>query len=363
MESRNAVLLVEDNVDHAEHLSEILEVDFEVDVAADRSSCLRLLSERQYAFLIIDYCLDSGDNGLDILRELNSGGIDIPRIVVTAYGNEEVAVEALKLGAQDYVPKTLTDDYMGKVLRAVQEHLRRRYAVSDSLAQARVLNALRENRARLFENWRQRVRTLASRYGLPDVVPTEAQTESIYAAVLSDLERGDDAQTSALLDETPLDLSPDATGSYVSTTLLLIAFKDAARAVVREAFPESFDTRAELMGKLGQLIEGIELRTAKWFGAMYSQKRELEARAVELRLKSRLVTTLQHEVRQPLSYILNCAEDLAVSMPEGEVRSAIEKIQRQAEHIGLVLNRIEETTELITREYADGVEMLDLPRE
>jgi len=360
MKEKAAVLLVEDNADHAEQLRDALERDFRVDVVADRSSCLQRLTESQYAFLIIDYYLDAGESGLEILRELNASGYDIPRIVVTAYGNEEVAVEALKLGAHDYVPKTLNEDYMTKVVDAVKKYICRRYTINDALARTTVLQELQRQRETLYKNWRQRARTLATRYGLSDMALSTEDITHIYDSVISDLESGSDLTTQALLDLPSADSPDEAMDSFVSTTLFLIAFKDAARTVIREAFPHNFDSRAELMEKLGQLVEGMELRLAKWFGSLISQQRKLEAQTVELQLKSKLVTTLQHQVRQPLSFILNCSEYLLSSMTESDIRSSIDDIRSQAEQIALVLNRIEETTEIITREYAEGVEMLDL---
>jgi len=49
-------------------------------------------------------CLKRLD-GLETLRKINKGGYDIPVIMVTGYGSETVAAEAIKMGAYDYIVK------------------------------------------------------------------------------------------------------------------------------------------------------------------------------------------------------------------------------------------------------------------
>jgi PAS domain S-box-containing protein len=55
--------------------------------------------------LLLDYRL-TGPNGLEILKELRQErGLDIPVVIVSGQGDEEIAVQALRLGADDYLPK------------------------------------------------------------------------------------------------------------------------------------------------------------------------------------------------------------------------------------------------------------------
>jgi PAS domain S-box-containing protein len=68
----------------------------------------RLLSkptEAPYDLLLLDYRLP-GTNGLDMLRELRQvHGLDIPIVLITGQGDEEIARQALRLGAADYIVK------------------------------------------------------------------------------------------------------------------------------------------------------------------------------------------------------------------------------------------------------------------
>ena len=68
-------------------------------------------------------------NGLDFLRWLNKAGINSPVIMLTAAGSEIVAVEAMKLGAYDYVRKDQLDlQHLGVVINATYE--RRQFRIS-----------------------------------------------------------------------------------------------------------------------------------------------------------------------------------------------------------------------------------------
>lgn len=353
------ILLVEDNPDHAEQISDALDDDFSVDVVTDTASCIKKLEEGIYDFLVLDYFLGTKENGLDILQMLNGKGFDLPKIVVTAYGNEDIAVEALKLGARDYVPKTLNSDYLRRVVDVIRSNLRRYCIVNDQLASQTTLRVLREQKASLFEIWRNRIRILADAHELHQIeLITDELLESVYEALLRDITDGASHQLSGILQGFPP--SQPLAGSFTAMGLVLIAFKDAARIVMKNAYPESFDKRSQFMMKIGQLVESTELEMSKRYMRLMEEARELAAESARARLKSQLIATLQHEIRQPLSYILNCAEDLTEHADDDELKQRYLEMGRQAERINQVLSRIERATDSLLTEYSDTISILDL---
>lgn len=60
----------------------------------------------KYDLLIMDYDLGNGQNGLDWLRNYKKGSQFPATIMLTAHGNEELAVDAMRFGAQDYINKS-----------------------------------------------------------------------------------------------------------------------------------------------------------------------------------------------------------------------------------------------------------------
>lgn len=359
MDRRIKILLVEDNPDHAEQISDALDEDFCVDVVTDTAACIEKLEAGVYDFLVLDYFLGTKENGLDILQMLNEKGYDLPKLVVTAYGNEEIAVEALKLGARDYVPKTLNSDYLRRVVDVIRRNLKRYCIVNDQLASQTTLRVLRERKEDLIDVWRNRIRILADAHEMNqfDHV-TDELLDAVYDALLQDIADGRNTQLQAVLKGLPP--GQHVAGSFTLMGLVLIAFKDAARVVVKNAYPESFDKRAQFMTKVGQMVEAGELEMSKRYMRLMEEARELAAESARSRLKSQLIATLQHEIRQPLSYILNCAEDLAEAAADADLRQRYVEMGHQAERINHVLSRIERATDSLLTPYSDSVHILDL---
>lgn len=69
-----------------------------------------------------------GMNGLDLIRELISRGTAFPVIVITGHGDVPQAVEAMKLGAADFIEKPFDDDTLLGAIRAARDGQRERDA-------------------------------------------------------------------------------------------------------------------------------------------------------------------------------------------------------------------------------------------
>ncbi len=67
-------------------------------------AALALIAAEQFDLVLLDYKMP-GLNGLDTLREVRRAQVKTPVIIMTAYGTTDTAIEAMKLGAYDYLPK------------------------------------------------------------------------------------------------------------------------------------------------------------------------------------------------------------------------------------------------------------------
>ncbi len=100
------VLVVDDERSMRELLSIVLRRDgYEVLVADDGADALELLGKERVDILITDIRMPSM-NGVELLREAKRIDPDIIAIVMTAFASTDTAVEALRLGAADYVNKS-----------------------------------------------------------------------------------------------------------------------------------------------------------------------------------------------------------------------------------------------------------------
>ena len=141
------ILLVEDNADHRELMRIALtghDSTWEVEAVASGEEALRLLLGGEvFDLVFVDYSLP-GRDGLEVLEEIRRGEAPPPVVVVTGRGDEQVAVQAMKGGAYDYVVKG--EGYLQRLpvvaRRAVEAH-------QLSVGRKRAEKALRESEERL----------------------------------------------------------------------------------------------------------------------------------------------------------------------------------------------------------------------
>src|SRR5438552_3179557 len=104
------VLVVDDALEYAEMVVELLRSsdawrEARTETAGTYEAALAALSTRPFDIAFVDYWLGSRD-GLSLLREVRDKGIETPVIILTGHGAEDVAVQAMKAGAADYLGKT-----------------------------------------------------------------------------------------------------------------------------------------------------------------------------------------------------------------------------------------------------------------
>ncbi len=112
------VLLVDDEPDYLKQLSLLLEKEndkINIDTAESPVSGLEKVGEDNYDAVVSDYHMPEMD-GLDFLVALRDGEHDLPFVLLTGKGREEVAMEALNLGADRYVRKGMEPKFQARVL-------------------------------------------------------------------------------------------------------------------------------------------------------------------------------------------------------------------------------------------------------
>lgn len=116
--TRPRALIVDDEADIRELLSITLErMQIDVTAAADFAAALRELRAQKFDLCLTDMKLPDGD-GLDLLAWIQSNRPQTPVAVITAHGNVESAVRALKLGAFDFISKPLDLAALRKLIAA-----------------------------------------------------------------------------------------------------------------------------------------------------------------------------------------------------------------------------------------------------
>ena len=104
------ILVADDQTDVLEALRLLLKAEgYQIDTVKSPSAVLKAVEQRDYALALIDlnYARDttSGQEGLELLMKLQAADVTLPVVVMTAWASVDVAVEAMRRGAKDFVTK------------------------------------------------------------------------------------------------------------------------------------------------------------------------------------------------------------------------------------------------------------------
>ena len=120
--TKQTLLIVDDEKPTREGLRAALEDRYDVYIAEDASAAMSLLEQENFAVLLTDFRLPNED-GMKLITRAKS----LPKppicILMTAYGSEELAVDAMKRGADDYIAKgrLQIDELEMRIARALRQ--------------------------------------------------------------------------------------------------------------------------------------------------------------------------------------------------------------------------------------------------
>jgi DNA-binding NtrC family response regulator len=144
--ARGRILVVDDEAEIRESLQTLLELEgFEVHVAENATEGIRRFEGGIYDLVLLDLMMPDR-SGLEVLDDIRRRDKETPIFLITAYGSVEVAVEALKSGANDYFSKPWDNE---KLLIEIERQMAR---------------------TRLERENRELRRALKQRYAFPNIV-------------------------------------------------------------------------------------------------------------------------------------------------------------------------------------------------
>src|SRR5947209_1292582 len=128
-DNAETILIVDDVASVRETFREWLEraePSCRILTASDAESALTLANRHSIDLAILDWNLETGDNGLELLQDLYAFNPDVVAILVTGYAAEATPLDAMRMGVRDYLDKN-HDLNRGTFLQAVRrqlEHIR-----------------------------------------------------------------------------------------------------------------------------------------------------------------------------------------------------------------------------------------------
>ena len=119
------ILIVEDERAIQLALSGLLRREgYEVEVASSGDEALGKLAAAPCDLVLTDLALGRGASGMDVLAGAKRLRAETVVVMITAHGSEKIAVEAMKNGAEDYLPKPFDNDEIRLVVQRALERTR-----------------------------------------------------------------------------------------------------------------------------------------------------------------------------------------------------------------------------------------------
>ena len=158
------VLVVDDEEGVRNLLQRILgEPGYQVTTAADGKEALYKVSLGEVEVVLLDIKMP-GMSGMEVLSKLTADSPDICAIMVTSIVDTETAIEAMKMGAYDYIIKPFDrDDVLQKVLAAIEKWKRR---LKEKQRYLQLQESITEKTQRMQEQFTELISSLAREHKL-----------------------------------------------------------------------------------------------------------------------------------------------------------------------------------------------------
>ena len=116
--AKNRILIADDEEGIRESLNLILGEHYDLDFAKNGEEALKKLRGGSFDLVLMDIKMPKLD-GMEVLQLLKGTKITTPILILTAYQSVEIAKEAIKHGAMDYLPKPFERDHLLSTIRGI----------------------------------------------------------------------------------------------------------------------------------------------------------------------------------------------------------------------------------------------------
>jgi len=325
------ILLVDDDTALLDALPEALRLrmnGIQIDTSETAVDALERIKQTDYDAIVSDVKMP-GMDGLALLHEIRELRPSTPTLMITGHGERELAVQALRGGAYDFVQKPIDRDYfIASLERAIQRRVLVRQVEEQRLAL--------ERHARVLEHVDDGVFLVDEEGVIRHWNPAAEAITGIG--------------------------SPEALGRRVEETLpgweavaplIPVASVPRPGSVEAKVVPLEFDGR-----ELWLSISGVTFSD----GVVYAFRSLTEERALE-ELKGEFIATVSHELRTPLAAIYGSAQTLLredIELDESGQKRLLDVIAQESERLSRIADDILFANKLDSGQFVLGEKRIDL---
>jgi len=312
------VLIVDDDEDDffftSDFIRHIPGQAFDIDWCDNYNDAVKRLRDAAYDIYFIDYRLNV-HTGIDVLKEANALNTEAPIVLLTGKGNQKIDMEAMHLGAADYLIKSdLNPEKLERCIRYALEHT----------STLRKLRASERKYRNLFEKTNDIIFITDDKLKLTNVnfaatsilgySPEQFSTMALPDLLANDIDR------EILKKQLASGKVDDLRVEFLTLT------KEKKLCIVSASVETSKQGTDYIQG----IIHDISL---------LKKAEDITLQSEKLEAKGRVIRTLAHEVRNPLNNITLSIENMKAEAP-GQVLEYIEIIQRNSKRIDDLINEL-----------------------
>jgi PAS domain S-box-containing protein len=329
------ILVVDDDLDFGEGLVDILETKgyraFHVSSVADAQ---KKLANEDIDIAIVDVRLGR-HNGIDLLSFLKAKYPSILTIVMTAYSAEEVAVQALKEGAYDYLRKPMHPHEVLKTLERCRNTLKLQQ--DKELAE----NALVTSETRLNA-------VINSLPGICILVDFEGRFEEIWCSDPKLLFRPREEVVGKKIEDVFPPEDAHRFLYYLKKTIETKAPQQYEYVLNVAKGDRWFEARTSYLTEADNLPKVLVLIVDITDKKRYEQE---VVRNSQLASLGELASGVAHEINNPVTGIINYSQIIMDQYPEGEINEIARRINREGERIAAIVKNLLSFGREATKEY------------
>lgn len=328
------LLIDDDDVDRMAFKRSVSKTDLNALVTAvdEPLAGLKLIEENFYDIIYVDYMLPGGYNGFDVFTEIRKRNAEVPVVIVTSHGDERLAVEMLRAGVVDYIPKSMvTPDGLVQGIR----HIMR-------LKEAQIARKVAEEQLRNSEEKYRHI--------------VENASDIIYNI--------DPAGYITFVNKVTERICGYSAEQLIGRRIREFVFEEDIREVAEfyrnqllHKIPNTYKefrivTRTGEALWIGQnlelIVSGDEVISCTAVARNITERKKIEAQLIQAKkfaeetslLKEQFLANMSHEIRTPLNAIIGFTELLLKSDLKHEQEDQLKIIHNSGENLLILINDI-----------------------